>query len=146
MENKIIDPLRAGYKTTLKIRVNYFNQRLIQFMWISSQQLIMWLSSVYSRCVPVCTHDNVWALSRGISSQTWIRASGSSLTGCGGTWQSKIHIYKTSHRCSIGFRSGERKDQSMASMCLLSRNCRNNLATWGRALSCRRNPEPTAPA
>ena len=56
----------------------------------------------------------------------------------GGTWRC---------RCSIGFRSGERQSQSIASMPLSSRNCLHTLATWGRALSCtRRNPGPTAPA
>ena len=44
METKIINPLRARYKITLKIT-------------------LMWLSSVYGPCVPVCTPNNVWACS-----------------------------------------------------------------------------------
>ena len=65
-----------------------------------------------------------------ISSQTWIGASVSSWTVCGGTWWLRMHRYTMSHSCSFGF------IQELPT-----------LATRGLALSCtRRNPGPTAPA
>ena len=83
----------------------------------------------------------------GISSQTWIKASVNSWTVCGATWRWWMEWDTMSQMCSIGFRSGERASQSIASMPSSCRNCWHTSATWGLALSCiRRNPGPTAPA
>lgn len=91
--------------------------RLIRLSWISSGQLLMWLSSVFGPCGAVCTPENIWAAHHelsdgvlGISSKTWIRAS-----------------------VSCWFRSGEHEGQSMASMASSSRNLTHNLDIWGRA-------------
>ena len=78
----------------------------------------MWLSSEYGLHGLVCALCNVWACS------WWV-----------GRW---MHRDVKSHRCSIGFRSGEREGQSMASMSSSSRNCLHTLGAWGRALSCTR--------
>ena len=48
MEIKIINPLRVGFKITLKIEEKNCNRRLIQL----SSQLLMWLSSVYGPHMP----------------------------------------------------------------------------------------------
>ena len=120
---------------------------------IISQQLIVWLSSVYGPSMPVCTPDNVWGCSWwgrtlgswGISSHTQIRASVSSWKVCGGMWRQQMHQYPMSHKYSLGFRSGEQKGQSMASMPSSSRNCLRNLST-GIVLQDRNNPGPAASA
>ena len=86
-------------------------------------------------------------VSWGISSQTWTKASANSWTVCGATWRWWMERDMMSQMCSIGFRSGERAGQSIASMPSSCRNCWHTPATWGLALSCiRRNPGPTAPA
>lgn len=105
----------------------------------------MWLSSVFDPLMCLCAcltasghapDESVDGFLGGISSHTWIRASVSSWTVCGCTWQHQMHWHITFHRCSSGFRSGERP----------FRNCFHTLATPGRILSCaRRNPGPTTP-
>ena len=122
-------------KSYPKSKKKNWNHRVIQLAWLSSQQLIMLLSSCMApTCLyahpTTCRHapdefaKGVW----GISSQTWIRASVSSCTVCGGTWRRPMHRYIMSHRFSIGFGSVEWEGQSMASMPSSSRNCRNTLA------------------
>ena len=145
MENKI-----HWFKPKKKIKVNNWNHRLIQLVWLSSRQLIMWLSSVYGLHVPVCTHNIVWPCSWWVSG--WCPGGSPPRPDQGISAQSVWYLaaadtrYITSHRCSIGSRSGEHEGRSMASMPSSSRNCLHTLATWGRALCCtRRNPGPTAP-
>lgn len=48
--------------------------------------------------------------------QSWIRATVSSWTLWGGTWLHRMHWHIMSHRRSVGFRSGERDGQSVASI------------------------------
>lgn len=106
-------------------------------MYILSQQVIMWLSSVYGTRMPVCTPNKVWACPwlvsgwcpggsppRPGSGHHW--APGQSVMVLGGIW---LTDNITSHRCSIGFRSGDWESQSMASMPSSSRNCLHTLAT-----------------
>ena len=45
-------------------------------------------------------------------------------------------LSSSSHKCSIGDKSGLNAGQSSGCMLLLARNCWQTLATWGRALSC----------
>ena len=138
---KSINPLRAGFKTTVKM----FHHRLIQLAWISSRQLIMWLSSVCGLHVPVYTPNNIWTGSWWVSG--WCSGvllpdldQGVSELLDSLWWYlvALIYWYITSHRCSIGFRSEEREGQSMASMSSSCRICRHILTTWGWALSCTR--------
>ena len=49
------------YKPHRKSKKKTWNHRLIQLAWISSWQLIMWLSSLYGFPVPVCTPNSIWA-------------------------------------------------------------------------------------
>lgn len=73
-----------------------------------------------------------WGNWKGASLQTYhildTTCSNFSRTVCGGTWQHWLHQYTMSHKCSIGFRSGEREGQSMPSMPSSSRNCLHTLA------------------
>ena len=89
-----------------------------------------------------------WMFSWGISSQTWIEASVNSWTVCGATCRLWMEREMMSQMCSIGFRSGERAGESIASTHSSCRNCWHTCdTTWGRALPCiRRNPGPPAPA
>ena len=57
---------------------------------------------------------------RHISSPTWISASVSSWTVCGGTRRHRLNWYITSNRCLIGFKSVELEGQAIALMTLSS--------------------------
>ena len=106
METKIINPLRSGFKNTLKIKVKNVNHRLMQHVGISSWQLIMWLSSVCGLHVPAAPHEQ-GMVSWGISSQTWIRSPVSTWTPVavlGGVGWYITWRYITSHRGSMEFR------------------------------------------
>ena len=85
-------------------------------------------------------------VSWGISSQTWTKASAKSWTVCAATWRWWMERDMMSQMCSIGFRSGERAGQSIASLPSACRNCWHTPATWGLALSyIRRNPGHMGP-
>ncbi len=63
MEIKIINPQRAEFKDTPKIKVKKLCSRLVHFAEISLQQLKMVLSSLYGPHVLVCMPDNIGACS-----------------------------------------------------------------------------------
>lgn len=63
----------------------------------------------------------------------------------GETWRCQVDWNILPQRCSAGFKSGERRDQSLLSIPSSSRDCLHSLTTWGQALLwTRRNPGPTA--
>ncbi len=75
--------------------------------------------------------------------ETWLMPFHSSLraavracTVAGGFWRPETRLWRMSHKCSIGFKSGDRAGNSMKSMPSCSRQAWTTLAVWGRALSC----------
>ena len=158
MEIKCINPWRSGFGVTLKIKVENHTTGWSNFDVMSLKQVKMRLSSVCGLHVPVWPHYNAWACSwwgggwspEGSPPRPGLKhppTPGQSVVQRGvGGW-SETWCPRCAQLDSIGFRSGERAGQSIASMPSSCRNCWHTPATWGLALSCiRRNPGPTAPA
>ena len=107
METKIFNPLRAGFKITLKIK--NWNHRLIQLPWILSQQLIMSHNSGYMHSLQRLGMllMTLRVVSWGISSLTLIRESVNTWAACDRSWRCRFYRYIMSHCCSVGFGSGK---------------------------------------
>ena len=75
-------------------------------------------------------------LAAGMLAHTWAMAwqSGAAVAGLGCNWFNPRLL--STHRCSIGFRSGLRAGQGIVLMLLACRNCWVALAVWAVALSC----------
>lgn len=104
MKQSSLNPVRTGFRILLQIKEEKWGHRLIQLVWISTRQLIMWLNRVYGP-PPSCIHSlhppNSWE----ICSKTWmIRALVCFLGSlCVLMWTLR---YTMSQRRLIEFKSG----------------------------------------
>ena len=88
---------------------------------------------------------NVWRVFWGIACHSCCRIWNRTLRFGGGGWFARIRRPRTSQRCSIGLRSGEREGQSILITCCCCRKLLTTRALCGRVLSsCNITPGPTA--